>query len=525
MTTCKGINGIECKTKANFNFYGKSAEFCRKHADEFCEINKIKEKMIDVKQKLCNPLPVGDKNITCTNRATHGFPADKIRLCCSTHKEKGMIDFNNKRCQYFNIYGDNKDEICDSCAIYNELGKTPGLFCFYHKILLEKEFGIEYEYIGANKCKFIGGCNIIAKFNEPGLKIGKYCSKHKKDSHINVKLTLCKLFDCPDEAIYGYKCDKIKLYCKNHKELGMIELKHPLCEGKDGIECDKNATFSIKGETKLRYCKNCFPENEIKIDNKHKKCIICKKARAIYALPGLCPEHCFNCRINKNLERKSPTKKYKCLCGNEAFYGKNKSQFYLSIPIHCENHKENDEVNLIEIPCKSCGLEYKLNKNNKCINCENEIIQYKLKKQNQIKKFLDNNNIEYLHNDKSINNGECGKERPDFMFLSKNKLFYIILEVDEEQHKSYKELCECVRMVNIFYSLEGLKVLFIRYNPDDYKVDEKKNKTEITTRLKKLKTYLNYYLNLSDLPYFCQTKQLFYDNWIDNYDVEHIPIL
>lgn len=72
--------------------------------------------------------------------------------------------------------------------------------------------------------------------------------------------------------------------------------------------------------------------------------------------------------------------------------------------------------------------------------------------------------------DKVIPDG-CSKRRPDFIIYQNN--YTIVLEVDEFQHqrKSYACECEITRMKQIYYDigLENCKLLFIRYNPDDYK--------------------------------------------------------
>jgi hypothetical protein len=52
-----------------------------------------------------------------------------------------------------------------------------------------------------------------------------------------------------------------------------------------------------------------------------------------------------------------------------------------------------------------------------------------------------------LSSDKVVNEGECLKYRPDFVFAGEKH--YVILEVDENQHRNYEELCECTRMKNI----------------------------------------------------------------------------
>jgi hypothetical protein len=51
----------------------------------------------------------------------------------------------------------------------------------------------------------------------------------------------------------------------------------------------------------------------------------------------------------------------------------------------------------------------------------------------------------------------------------------IVLEVDENQHKSYACECEVIRMVQIYQDFGGIPILFIRFNPDLY-IDNLGNK-------------------------------------------------
>ena len=46
---------------------------------------------------------------------------------------------------------------------------------------------------------------------------------------------------------------------------------------------------------------------------------------------------------------------------------------------------------------------------------------------------------------------------------------YVVVEVDEDEHKYRACECEQARMVNISQSL-GMPTIFLRYNPDRYKV-------------------------------------------------------
>jgi hypothetical protein len=58
----------------------------------------------------------------------------------------------------------------------------------------------------------------------------------------------------------------------------------------------------------------------------------------------------------------------------------------------------------------------------------------------------------------------CSKKRPDVYFeLNKH---CVIVEIDEHQHNTYGESCECARINEIVNGIGGRSVIIIRYNPD-----------------------------------------------------------
>ena len=68
--------------------------------------------------------------------------------------------------------------------------------------------------------------------------------------------------------------------------------------------------------------------------------------------------------------------------------------------------------------------------------------------------------------DKSIEGG-CSKRRPDvFMDLLTH---VVIVECDENQHKSYTPQCERRRKMELFQDVGFRPVVFVRFNPDGYK--------------------------------------------------------
>jgi hypothetical protein len=88
----------------------------------------------------------------------------------------------------------------------------------------------------------------------------------------------------------------------------------------------------------------------------------------------------------------------------------------------------------------------------------------------------------------------CGNFKPDVLYDCGTH--FLVIEVDENQHKQYEEDCENSRMQNIYQSL-GLPVIFLRYNPDSYQgLNSKKSTLEF--RLEKLVQEIG--LNMKRIP-------------------------
>jgi hypothetical protein len=110
---------------------------------------------------------------------------------------------------------------------------------------------------------------------------------------------------------------------------------------------------------------------------------------------------------------------------------------------------------------------------------------------------------------------ECSNKRPDIFYeLLKH---CVIVEIDENQHKSYKDICECARINEIVNSIGGKSIILIRYNPDKIynTYDGKKEiKIELNIKLETLiKTIKEELINEYEI-FNVKIIQLFYD---DNY--------
>lgn len=506
----KCINEL-CNVSAVFNFKTETnGLYCNKH--------KLID-MVNIVSKKC-------KQTGCLLYPNYNYTSSKGGLYCVSHKLENMIDMTHKKC--FN-------DSCTKRPIYNHPDQTKPLYCNEHKKIGMKN-------IVDKLCAF-NGCNKINPcFNIFGAASGKYCSVHKEQNMVNISKKICNISGCIVTPTFSYINKKSELYCAEHKLPGMISNKLNKC-GFNG--CTVRPSFNISGEP-AKYCKSHKSDNMINvIDNKcsslncpkvkpcfnfpgEKKGIYCGKHKIIgminvtsitckyencsvqprYGKPGFKPTKCSKHKDAGMI--KKPTAKCK-ICKEKAVYGIN------FIPRHCENHKTIDDKNLIERNCASCNLLYVLDDTNKCENCNPlTFIKRKFYKQNELMKYLDNNgHYGTTGDDKIINNGECGRERPDRIIELIDKI--IIIECDENQHKDRPNECEVSRMINISQSFGGTPVYFIRWNPDNYKTTTAPQAC-IKTRYKLICEFIK---NIKSGLYILPTSSLvsviymYFDNWVD----------
>jgi len=442
-----------CNTSPSFNYEGETKLL-------YCNAHK-KDEMVNVKKDRC-------VKIGCIISPCFNYEGESKLLYCGNHKKEGMINIKKDICT--------EDE-CDLSAIYNYEGQTKPLFCANHKVDLMIN-------IHGKKC-IEPNCGKRPTYNFSGCD-AKYCATHKQNDMINVCSYRCIELNCQLQPSFNYEGQIRPIYCSIHMEPDMIDLVHKRkCNEKN---CKVDPSFNYKGINFGLYCaKHCEPGM---INIKHKLCEDNEcGAVANYGLPGNKSELCNTHKIIGMI--KFPQSKCKINgCHNIALYGSNKKQ------IHCESHKLKDEINLIEKECISCKLPNILNKEKKCEYCDpvKQII-VRLAKQNKVKAYLDQQHFKYISCDKMIDKGNCIPERPDFLFDCITH--YIVLEVDEHQHKERVSECETTRMRNIANAL-GMLTIFIRYNPDDFKINKKKINIlpSDNERLKELDAQLTHYQKL-----------------------------
>jgi EsV-1-7 cysteine-rich motif len=445
-----------------------------------CKEHK-REGMIDVVSKRC--LEGG-----CDKQPAYNSRGETKGILCKEHKREGMIDVLHKRCQF--------EGGCEKIPAYNARGETKGILCKEHK----REGMIDVLH---KRCQFEGGCEKIPLFNSRGETKGILCKEHKREGMVDVKNKKCQFEGgCEKQPAYNSRGETKGILCKEHKREGMINVVSKRCQFEGG--CEKQPAYNSRGETKGILCKEHKREGMINVVSKRCQFEKCK-IRASYGLIGNGSFHCAR-HADRHREIFHPNRR--CLkCRELATHGDR-------YPVRCEEHSLPDDNSFLESKCCKCHLVAIVDRQGVCYCCDEERFQRaRLFKQNEVVASLEADDFPIESVDTIIDT-DCEKYRPDIVIPASSGLFMMIVEVDEHQHKSYQELCTCVRMKNIS-EIYGIPCLFIRYNPDEYKTPEP-NEVPTRKRLERLKDVIREYDSMEKLPYAIGVIQMYYDGWLEN---------
>ena len=527
-----------------FNYDGeKHGLYCRSH---------MKVLMVNVRSKKC-------LHENCKINASYNYPNETQGLYCKSHFLKDMVFVNKKTCcghegcnvsPSFNFPGKKTGLYCEShsldgmsciavgkicihdgCksrALYNLFAEKKGIYCFKH-------CKPDMYNVQSDKCTH-DGCKNYALYNLPTEKRCIACSEHRSESMINIRAKFCTFNGCGKNAKYNFKNCAPAIFCQQHKEDSMISINSAQCTHEN---CLNIATHNYQGETKKLVCATHQKAQMTDITRKmceHEGCV----KRAFYNFEGekgamYCYDHSQSGMV-KNNSSKCKTAK----CKEKAIFGyKNKKK------TKCELHHENGMIDLVlESKCSNCENQYVVvDKDIKyCFECcPNDNLEIMLKKickichiearsnyicyeckkiPNQkewavvryIKKLID---TPFSHNS-SRPVSECSNKRPDVLFELLSHV--VIVEIDENQHKSYIESCECARINEIVSSIGGKSVIFIRYNPDVTYHKKKKINIDLIEKLSLLIETIKNELAANYDIFNVKLIQLFYDDNNKVYD-------
>ena len=509
----------------------KKCSDCRKFLNEekFIQNDKILATcQICREKKKLSRFPKRDCSI-CGIRGNFGFENNEGTVRCKKHKEIGMIDIKHKKCIICKIVQPNyafpnqtSPTHCKGCAEDNMID-IKHKKCIICKIT-RPNFNFPNEIIATHckGCSMVGMENIKDKkciickktcptYGFPNNTIATHCKKCSTKGMENIKRKKCIICKkiCPSYAFLG---ETTATHCKGCSESDMIDIVHKKCVickkkipafallGKKATHCQECSTanmenvvskkciickkkqpnYNFPNKTTPTHCKECLEIGMI--DIRHKKCIVCKKIRPSYGFVGQSITHCVTHMLPRMY--KNPTKK--CLfddCKEIATFGKQE-------PLHCDEHSKEDEICLVGKKCINCGRENELlNREGLCITyCKPtkiyDVIKQEKKKEKLVLNYLD----KYINfpsiDDKqiSVRDKPCFdiKSRPDRIYDCNTH--YLIIEIDEHQHSHLNKICEESRMHQIQEAL-GFPAIFIRFNPDNFRVVGVLQKVNMQKRL------------------------------------------
>ena len=236
----------------------------------------------------------------------------------------------------------------------------------------------------------------------------------------------------------------------------------------------------------------CFERcNEHKEDRPRAIAIcMCGSSRPFYNEPGeKFPICCASCKTPTMIDIKNK----KCKCG--------KAQPQFNEPgeksaICCASCKTDTMEDKTHKRCKSENCPVAANRNYKgyCANCFKHLfpndplsLQAKCKTKELAVRDYINSNFEGFICDRRLKTGHCDctiRRRPDLRILKNETL--LVIEIDENQHKSYSEMDEETRY-NDLYMAHSEKWIYIRFNLDKFKKNNKNVNPTLSRRLPVLK--------------------------------------
>ena len=307
-------------------------------------------------------------------------------------------------------------------------------------------------------------CDKNPCFNFPGNKRGVLCADHKEPGMVNVKSLKCEHENCMTQPCFNFQGQLFGRFCATHRLEGMVNLRERPCEHEG---CAKKPSYNVPGETRGSFCRGHALEGMI--DVLCDKCTVegCG-ARAIYNVwPNkkgiLCFEHRTDDMINVKTARCVTDGCFTVPVFN--FPGQKRGE-------RCFNHREQGMIDVRNPRCKTpmCDIILFGNKIGYCARCSVYMLpdaptsrRFKTREM-AVRDFLRATwpDCDITH-DKRV---ECHLYRPDFVFDMGSHT--IVIEIDENQHKSYDTSCDNKRLMSIFQGLGSRPMVMIRFNPDSY---------------------------------------------------------
>lgn len=396
----------------------------------------------------------------CTKRANFGHKGTKgtpNRTHCAAHgRPLGLVDITLTTAA--------KCEVCEIRPIFAYPGEKKPTRCKRH--ILEGQVDIRHT---ATNCQY-ANCPTRATFCKPNTKKPVYCKKHAPDTYVDPDSRQCEVSGCIVRPSYGPNGCQQATRCAKHKLDGMEELHHKTCEAEG---CDRRPSY---GKTRGH--------------------------------PTHCAKHGKDFDLENVVTRTCSVEG----CNTVPIYGPEGT----NRGIMCKEHGE--PLNYIDVRNRKCaheqdGVRCATQVGGEFKYCAIHDIETERRKRPHELKLADwlrdNLDIPWTSWNKTATASGCGgRYRPDFAWQTQTHV--VILECDEDQHKAISYSCDSKRMVDLVNGYGGQPVIFVRYNPDAFKIGKKHRNPVFEDRMDILKEVLD--TTIRNVPTDLLTiHRLFYD--------------
>lgn len=410
----------------------------------------------------------------CSKAPSYGYASDNIRRWCRECASKipNAVPLTHKKCI-----------ICDQTrACFGTDGSEPK----YCKKCSEKE-GVVVDNVVSKKCEY---CNErLASYGPLDSKTKKWCPLcvQKHELKAEIKTGRCKYENCTKQPRMGLPGGKIT-HCKEHATEDMILLrKLQKCKG-CGV---KKPTYGYKGH--MTHCIECKKDDMVRYQNYYCYVEGCNTIPTYGHKRGDDPISCLKHRLPEMID----------VCNRMCVSCKKKQANYGvpdGIRVYCNDCKPTGTIYLRHRRCVECGLHIVHDNRERCSSCTGMRMK---EKELVVVKYLRNipEYSNFIH-DKVVPRTLF---RPDILYTINDGERYLIVEVDENQHRANDTNAEKERMYAIHRVL-GKPCTFIRYNPDAFKLNGKRMNKRYPeeSRLELLRKNVKRYLNKpKDDVYVC----------------------
>jgi hypothetical protein len=390
------------------------------------------------------------------------------------------------------------------------------------------------------KCEFCDNMFVNSNSLKNHQRITKYCLEKQNKKfvceHCNQLSYSNKDYEYHKNTCIEIFKIKIKDLEKQNKKLQEenIELKE---KNKDGLFYQNQIQFFqdeiqfykkqiISKDEYLQEFLNLktFPDKNVKTCFE-KKCNITPS----YNIKGGQPLYC----VTHKKENMVDVKSRKCYhegCNTQPYYNiEGNTQ-----GLYCVLHKKEGMIDVKNKKCKTymCPTQVSEKYDGYCLFCYVNLFpdkpvsrNYKTKEY-AVVEFVKQQypNLSWI-SDKKIEDG-CSRRRPDLLLDLGYQV--IIVEIDENQHINYDCSCENKRLMELSQDLHHKPIIFIRFNPDEYKKNDElisscwgtnkkgicviRKKEEWENRLETLNEQIKYWVNPENkTDKTIEIIQLFYD--------------